>query len=449
MSKKKKNKQKQTNETNKTNEINEKVETSLIVVKPKKGKMGLLKKILISFLSIILLVVILICGFIAYSTLKNGWGVRGLIQTAVGSEKKLEELEEFQTLILGISEDISSPLTDTIMVASYNPKTQKAVLLSIPRDTFIGSNKERTNSYDKINAVYQQRGAEGVLEKVNTLTGLNIKNYIVISNNALVELVDEIGGVEFNVPMDMDYDSKRQNLHIHLKAGVQKLDGEQAEWLVRFRKNNNGTTYSYEYGNDDYGRMKTQREFIRAVAKQTLQAKNITKIGNLIDIVKKNVTTNINDWDEIKEYIPYVVEFSANNIETATIAGDSQRLPAKTGLWFFIPDEVKTKKIVEELFTEAATSPTAKSKVKIEILNGSGNTEKLSKLTKVLKEKGYTITKSDNTSKISNTIIINKNNVNSNILTDIQESIKTELVQTSYTLSSGIDITIIIGTDYE
>ena len=313
-----------------------------------------IKKILIFFLFIILLVALSVAGFVGYSTYKNGWGVKGLIQTAVGSEKTLEELDEFQTLILGISEDISAKLTDTIMVASYNPKSQKAVLLSIPRDTFVGTNKANTNSYDKMNAIYEQSGAEGVLRKVNKLTGLNVKNYILISNNALVELVDEIGGVEFDVPMNMDYDSKGQNLHIHLKEGLQTLSGEQAEWLVRFRKNNNGTTYSYKYGSDDFGRMKTQREFIKAVVKQTLQAKNITKIGSLIDIVKRNVTTNINDWDTIKEYIPYVTEFNTDNIEMATIPGSSVRIPEETGLWFFLADEIKVKNLIEELFNENA-----------------------------------------------------------------------------------------------
>ena len=235
-----------------------------------KKEHRILKGILKFFLILLLMIVLFVGGFIGYSTYKNGWGWVGLAKTVVGSEvKTVEELQEFQTLILGVSEDISTPLTDTIIVAAYNPKTQKATLLSIPRDTLIGDSKLRADSYDKINAVYQKYGAEGVIKKVNKLTGLNLKNYIVISNNALVELVDEIGGVKFDVPMNMDYDSYAQNLHIHLKKGLQTLDGKQAEGLVRFRKNNNYTTYSAEYGNDDFGRMRTQREFLKEVAKQT------------------------------------------------------------------------------------------------------------------------------------------------------------------------------------
>ena len=419
-----------------------------------KKKHGFIWNFFKVILIILFLVVLFVGGFLGYSVYKNGWGVKGIVQTVVGSDTPAEELDEFQVLILGISEDIDVELTDTIIVASYNPQTQKAVLLSIPRDTFVGTSKQRANSYDKINAIYQVKGAEGVLEKVNNLTGLNLKKYIVVSNNALVELVDEIGGVEFDVPMDMNYDSKRQNLHIHLKKGLQKLDGEQAEWLVRFRKNNNGTTYSPEYGNDDYGRMKTQRDFLKAVAKQTLQAKNITKVGALIDIVKKNVKTNITDWEEVKDYIPYAVEFDTANIETANIPGESARLPAGTGLWFFLADETETEEKVNELFAnqnskEGEGRIVSKSKINIEILDGSGNSKNLTKVTNALKEKGYKIYKTGTTSTTSKTVIIDKLDLSSEITSDIKETIGTGILQSSSPEEDKIDMTIIIGTDFD
>lgn len=447
----------------------------------KKKKHRILRGILKFFLIIILIIVLFIVGFVGYSTYKNGWGWVGLVKTAVGAETSTpEELGELQLLILGVSEDISAPLTDTIIVASYNPSTQKATLLSIPRDTFVGESKLRANSYDKINAIYQKDGAEGVIEKVNKLTGLKLEKYVVISNNALVELVDEIGGVQFDVPINMDYDSKAQNLHIHLKKGLQTLDGEEAEGLVRFRKNNNYTTYSSEYGNDDFGRMRTQREFLKEVAKQTLKAKNITKVGNLIDIVKKNVKTNITDWNQIKEYIPYAVEFDTDNIQMENIAGDSARVPAGTGLWFFLADETKTLELVEELFTKqnakegeteensdntsnttnttctntstssstSSSSSTSKTKVKIELLNGSGDKTLLTTATNELKKQGYNVYKTGTTSTTHNTTIINRTNVSDDTISDIKLLLGTGVVSSS-NKSSIVDLTIIIGKDYK
>ena len=146
--------------------------------KKRKKKKHILLKILLFILTCM---VLFIGGFVGYSTYKNGWGVKGIIQTAMGQdEKKLKNLEPFTVLIMGVSEDISVRLTDTIMVASYNPKTQKATLLSIPRDTFVGSSKSKATSYDKINALYQTKtkeknsSPEKTLAAVNKMTGLNI-----------------------------------------------------------------------------------------------------------------------------------------------------------------------------------------------------------------------------------------------------------------------------------
>ena len=297
-------------------------------------------KIIPKILVILAAILIFISLFLAYSTYKNGWGVQGILATMMGHDQTTKkDLGEIKVLLLGVSTDISSKLTDTIIVAGYNPDTQKANLLSIPRDTYVGKNKRRATSYDKINAVYQ-KGPEKVLEKVNEITGLDIKYYVVIETEALAELVDAIGGVNFNVPIDMDYDDSTQNLHIHLNAGEQKLNGKQAEWVVRFRHNNDGTTYPSEYGDNDIGRMRTQRNFIATVAKQTIQLKNVLKIGEIVDIAYKNIETNLN-INSVKDYIPYVIEFNTDNITTETLPGETKKI---NGLWFYEQDYKSSEK---------------------------------------------------------------------------------------------------------
>lgn len=424
------------------------------------------------FLIILLIIIIFILGFVTYSTYKNGWGMKGLLQTAMGqSNEKLENLDPLTVLILGVSEDITTELTDTIMIASYNPKTQKATLLSIPRDTFVGANKNKATSYDKINSLYQ-KGPEKTLAAVNKLTGLNIIYYVVVSNNALVELVDTIGGVEYDVPIDMDYDDSSQDLYIHLKAGKQKLTGEQAEWLVRFRHNNNGTSYPSSYGDNDLGRMKTQREFMKEVARQTIQLKNVVKLGSFVDILKENVKTNITNWSLIKAYIPYMVEFDTENIQSESLPG----APGYYGpynLSFFIPDQKETDKLVKELFTEQngteeaqtdeantvinnttgntslASDKTTSSKVKIELLNGSGDSTMLTKATNTLKEKGYNVYKTGTTTSTSKTTIVNKTAVASSVTEDIKSILGVGNISSSISSSSTVDVTVVIGKDYK
>lgn len=443
-------------------------------VKNKKTKKK--NKVLRVFLIMLLMIALFIAGFVGYSAYKNGWGVKGMIQTAMGQdETKLADLDPLTVLIMGVSEDISSKLTDTIIIASYNPKTQKATLLSIPRDTFVGKNKNTATSYDKINALYQS-SPEKTLAAVNKITGLDIKYYVVISNNALVQLVDEIGGVEFDVPIDMNYDDSSQKLAIHLKKGKQKLNGAQAEGLVRFRKNNNGTSYPSEYGDNDLGRMRTQREFITEVARQTLQLKNITKIGSFVDIIKENVTTNIKNWSTIKDYIAYAVDFSTENIRAESLPGEAGYY---NKLSFFVYNKKETDKLVQELFEEQngtsteeentnntvtntnqtnssatntvveSSAKTDNSKIKIELLNGSGDKTILNKVAKELKAEGYNVYKTGTTTITSKTTIVNKTAVKSEVVEDIKDVLGVGNISSSVSSSSTIDVRIIIGKDYK
>ena len=282
--------------------------------KKKKRKKKTWKKVLLIFL----LALLIAGGVFAYKVYKNGGGMSGMLATMVGHDENTKKnLGEFRALILGISTDQDDvDLTDTIMVASYNPNTQKATLLSIPRDTYTGKNAAKATAYEKINALYSRKHRpDETLEAVNEITGLNIEYYVVVKTEALIKLVDVVGGITFNVPINMDYDDTSQDLHIHLKAGEQKLDGDKAEQLVRFRHNNNGTSYPEEYGDNDTGRMRTQREFMIQVVKQTAKPENIFKLGEILDVAKECVITNI-DFNVAKDYIPYVVEFNTENILT-------------------------------------------------------------------------------------------------------------------------------------
>ena len=309
-----------------------------------KKKFSIINFLLKLFLFIIVILGILI-GLLYYKTQENGGGLRGALITILGlTPQEVENLETKNVLLLGVSKDLDSTLTDTIIVCSYNPKTQTAYMLSIPRDTFVGKNQNTAKGTDKINSLYS-KSPEKLLEKVSDITGMDVEYYAVVDNNALIEIVDIIGGVNFNVPIDMDYDDPTQDLHIHLSQGIQKIDGKKAEQLLRFRHNNDGTSYPVEYGDNDYGRMRTQREFISETLKQTLVIKNIFKSKEILDTVFNNIETNI----EIKELLPYIpdaVEFDINSIISNQLPGESKKL---NNLWFFVYDKKETKNLVQEM----------------------------------------------------------------------------------------------------
>lgn len=433
----------------------DKVQNKSNVQKGKKGKLNALKVIFV----ILLLIVLSLGTFFILRMNENGWNLKGLTATILGHDSStLENLPVLRFLVIGQSQN----LTDTIMVCQYNPRTQQASILSIPRDTFTGKNKNSATAFDKINALYQQ-SPEKLITEVNRITGLDIKYYIHVNTDGLVDLVDAIGGVTFDVPIDMKYDDDSQKLHINLKAGPQKLDGNHAEQLVRFRHNNNGTTYPAEYGTEDIGRMRTQREFLKTVAEQMLKVGNISKVDDYIKIAQKYMKTNF-DFNSLKDYAPYALEFNTNNLVTNTLPGTPEKC---NGVWVYIHDKKETQTIVKEMFkdgedvidatesseeqnttknetTEKAVSP---SKIKVEILNGTSNAENLTNVKTMLQKKGYKIVKTGDITQTSKTTIINRTNQNE----PTEETLKTSLG--TGTLSNGnksseIDFTIVIGSDY-
>ncbi len=435
-------------------------------IKKTKKKKKKWKKVLL----IILLSLLVAGGIFAYRVHLNGGGMSGMLATMVGHDQNTKKnLGELKILLLGISTDQENvDLTDTIMVASYNPNTQKATLLSIPRDTYTGKNAKKATSYEKINALYNRKHRpDETLEAVNEITGLDIQYYVVVKTEALIKLVDVIGGITFNVPIDMDYDDTSQDLHIHLKAGEQKLDGNKAEQLVRFRHNNNGTSYSEEYGDNDTGRMRTQREFIMQVVKQTAKPENIFKLGEILDVAKQYVITNI-DFNVAKDYIPYVVEFNTDDLLTAILPGTNTNKNT-SGTWIFIHDKVQTKQLIQELFVDRdieeteeiiqeentttndetqTTQNISKSEITIEVLNGSGSSSNLQKVVSQLQGAGFKVTRTGSTNTTQKTAINNKKNVKETILKDIKEVIGTGVIESSESSSSKVDVMIIIGKDY-
>ena len=434
-------------------------------MKKKKKKLKVIRKILF----LIIIVLIICIGIFGYKSHVNGGGMQGLLATLVGNDKEtLEELEPIQFLLLGVSTDLGGKITDTIMVATYNPKNQTASLLSIPRDTYTGKDHSQGRPNEKINALYT-KGIDKIREKVNELTGLNLKYYMVVDNEALIKLVDVIGGVEFDVPANMNYHDDTQGLSIELSKGVQVLDGDHAEQLLRFRKNDDGTGYPAEYGSDDIGRMKTQRNFIMATAKQTLQAKNIFKIKDIIDIIYEYVDTNIS-ISNIKAYVPYAINFNVENLKSAVLTGTSVG-PTQSGnlyapYWFILTNKTEAQKVLEDLYSENEDEETEKNfdtsnsgqviniptdetnRIKISLINASGSQNKLTKAQKLLKEQGYNLKTSDE-SVISKTTIINNTDVSEKYIEQIKSLLGVGVVSSNSTTSNNIDITIIIGKDYK
>ena len=432
----------------------------------KKNKKHTLRKVLLT-----LLLIIIVIGIIFFIHVqKNGGGLKGIVTTVIGSSaEKEKELQDIYLLVMGKSEN----MTDTIMVVKYSAKNQSASMLSIPRDTFTGDDEKRARASDKINSKYINGGAQDTLKEVNELTGLNIRYYLIVDTKALRDLVDAIGGVEFDVPIDMDYDDVTQALHIHVKKGLQLLNGEQAEGVVRFRHNNNYTSYPVSYGDNDLGRMRTQREFLKILLKQLMKPTNITKINNLLKIAQEEVETNI-DWNTAKGYVPSLFGFNTNNLVTNALPGEPKYA---NGVAVFIASQSKTKDLINTMFlqvvdntektaegsdtdtnttstntTKSTTSTTSttlkpKSSISLQLINGTGSKKKFEAAKVQFKNQGYKIQSEATTTPIDKTIIINRKELNKEDVEAVKSLLGTGKITEGKT-SERNNITVIIGKDY-
>jgi len=242
--------------------------------------------------------------------------------------------------------------TDTMMLINFNPTTEKLSILSIPRDTRVNIPGAKI---PKVNSLYARKGGEKlVVDAVSSLLGVNIKYYVYFNIATFRKVIDLLGGVDYYVPVDMDYDDPVQNLHIHLKKGQQHLDGKKAEQLLRFR-HPNGNRYTKEmmkyYDGSDIKRINAQQNFVKELIKQKANILYLPKLNEIIDVVYENLETNIT-LNEIFKLLKNVSGFNADNVNMFVLPGTSEQID---GIWYYICDKEETDKIVKEYFLSKGT----------------------------------------------------------------------------------------------
>lgn len=202
--------------------------------------------------------------------------------------------------------------TDTIMIAHLDTNTQQTALMSIPRDTVVPT---QSGGIMKINSVYAGGGESGIerlRSRLQTLLGFPVDGYFLVDLEAFEKTVDLLGGVWFDVPQDMYYDDPSQALHIDLKAGYQLLNGKDAMGLVRYRKG---------YASQDIQRTQVQQEFLRALAKQCMSLKSLTKLGELAGVFAEYVQTDLTVGNMLY-FAKELMRCDLDELTTCTVEGE-------------------------------------------------------------------------------------------------------------------------------
>ncbi len=221
----------------------------------------------------------------------------------------LNRREGVYTILLAAT-DKDGTRTDTMMVMCYDTVKQTVGVVSIPRDSLIDRG---SGHHPKL--VYGKGGVEQRVEDISQMLGIPIDGYIKVNIKGFITLVDYLGGIDFYVPCDMDYDDPFQNLSIHYKEGQRKLSGQQAMEVARFRKNNDGSGYS------DVGRTETQQKLLIALAKKVLSWDSLTKVNGFVEIFNKNVSTDLT-LDNMMYFASQAINLDPSAaVETATLPG--------------------------------------------------------------------------------------------------------------------------------
>ncbi len=234
-----------------------------------------------------------------------------------------------KTNVLIMATDEEGTRTDTLMLANFNKKTKSISLLSVPRDSFVTVSDE---TYEKMNEEYPQPssksmkinaihhyggekyGVKLLVNEAEALLDCDIDFYVKINFDAFKYIIDSVGGIDFYVPQNMEYHDPYQDLHISLSEGMQHLDGEQAEQVVRFRSG---------YANQDLGRVSVQQDFMKACISQIVTPKNlIFNFGAFINVLTNDnyVDTNVSLFSALP-YAFQIIGVDTENMNSATLPG--------------------------------------------------------------------------------------------------------------------------------
>ncbi len=292
--------------------------------------------------------------------------------------------------VFGVDKD--GTRTDVAFVVHYDSEQESIQLISIPRDTRVNVCSEvedllgKSYGVTKFNAVHafggKEHGPEAAMLQIEDLLGISVDHYVKVNFDALVEIVDAVGGVEVDVPQDMYWNmADTGDITINLKKGLQTLDGDKALQLVRFRR----------YADGDVGRIQVQQLFLKALAEKVLSTESIVKnLGDYIEVMYKHVDTDVSLADALK-YANYITKVDMEKISMETLPGAGQYVG---GVSYFIHDPVATREMVDRVFYSVAPvtnddgSIDSKSLL-IEVSNG-GNTAGLAgKYTEKLANEGF------------------------------------------------------------
>lgn len=283
--------------------------------------------------------------------------------TKYNSNKTLTE--PFSVLIMGVDSNSNSLAKsnsfngDTLILMTFNPKTLNATILSIPRDTRVPIVCTKYKSKNKINSAAYY-GADCVMDTITGFTDIKIDYWVKVNFQAVVSLVDALGGIEIDIPYAFCESSINRTFGkdtIYVEKGLQTLNGLQT---LAFARNRHtwpaycGKKYS-NYTSNDFIRGQNQQAIVKAMTNKLKDMRSLNDIYNILDILGDNIQTNVDKDTMITGFDTFKnILLNSKNINNDDFIG-TQRLYLSgsdntiDGIYYFEYSSSSLKEIVDAM----------------------------------------------------------------------------------------------------
>ncbi|MDK3845263.1 LCP family protein [Staphylococcus pseudintermedius] len=290
-------------------------------------------KFLLYLLALMLIIVPTIFAFTLFNSSKNAFddsfSQSDQRQSQLRDSKVNAAKQPISILFLGIDDSSTrrqngqsaeNARTDAMILSTMNPDKHQIRLVSIPRDTL--SYIPEVGYYDKITHAHAYGGPEASMRTVEANLNVPVDYYVRINMEAFAKTVDELGGIEYDVPYDLNEPNTMDKGRIKLKKGKQQLNGDEVLAVTRTRKQDS-----------DLKRGQRQMEVLKILFKKAQDTKSLHKLDDIIEIVGKNSKHNLS-YSEIKAL---ATNYLANDvdIQSQQLKGENELL---NGIYYINPD---------------------------------------------------------------------------------------------------------------
>ncbi|EJG5114192.1 LCP family protein [Staphylococcus pseudintermedius] len=290
-------------------------------------------KFLLYLLALMLIIVPTIFAFTLFNSSKNAFddsfSQSDQRQSQLRDSKVNAAKQPISILFLGIDDSSTrrqngqsaeNARTDAMILSTMNPDKHQIRLVSIPRDTL--SYIPEVGYYDKITHAHAYGGPEASMRTVEANLNVPVDYYVRINMEAFAKTVDELGGIEYDVPYDLNEPNTMDKGRIKLKKGKQQLNGDEVLAVTRTRKQDS-----------DLKRGQRQMEVLKILFKKAQDTKSLHKLDDIIEIIGKNSKHNLS-YSEIKAL---ATNYLANDvdIQSQQLKGENELL---NGIYYINPD---------------------------------------------------------------------------------------------------------------